>query len=48
MNLLEAENEEETGNKKKLPYSNLLIDHILTHDIKYRLAIEEIYDRLEA
>lgn len=26
----------------------MLIDHILNYDIKYRLAIEEIYTRLEA
>lgn len=32
---------------KKLPYSNLLIDHILQNDISFRMILEQIYDHIE-
>jgi hypothetical protein len=52
MNLLDSENQIysdlEGMKRKELPYSNLLIEHVLNYDIKFRLATEEIYSRIEA
>lgn len=47
MNLIEPKSENEIKGKKILPYSSLLIDYLVDNDLKFRLALEQIYNFLE-